>query len=111
VSEYAAWLDVLPEALRDSATGEALQAIVDLDLGQHRAAARLWTGLSRAFPPRTAGCPQGPQVTPRACSQIRGGRSAMRGSPPWTPWTTRSASAASPSRISQGGQFQMSFDS
>ena len=31
-SEYAAWLDVLPDALRDSATGEALQEIVDLDL-------------------------------------------------------------------------------
>ena len=33
-AEYAAWLDVLPEALRDSATGEALQAIVDLDLDE-----------------------------------------------------------------------------
>jgi hypothetical protein len=33
-SEYAAWLDALPEALRDSATGEALQAIVDLDLDE-----------------------------------------------------------------------------
>jgi hypothetical protein len=31
-AEYAAWIDALPEALRDSATGEALQAIVDLDL-------------------------------------------------------------------------------
>ena len=31
-AEYAAWLDALPEALRDSSTGEALQAIVDLDL-------------------------------------------------------------------------------
>jgi hypothetical protein len=31
-AEYAAWLDALPEALRDGATGEALQAIVDLDL-------------------------------------------------------------------------------
>ena len=30
--KYAAWLDALPEALRDGATGEALQAIVDLDL-------------------------------------------------------------------------------
>ena len=33
-AEYAAWLDVLPETLRDGATGEALQAIVDLDLGE-----------------------------------------------------------------------------
>jgi hypothetical protein len=32
--EYAAWLEALPEATRDSATGQALQAIVDLDLGE-----------------------------------------------------------------------------
>jgi hypothetical protein len=31
-AEYAAWLDALPDKLRDSATAEALQAIVDLDL-------------------------------------------------------------------------------
>ena len=29
---YAAWADSLPDALRDTATAEALQAIVDLDL-------------------------------------------------------------------------------
>jgi hypothetical protein len=29
---YGEWLDALPEATRDTATGEALQAIVDLDL-------------------------------------------------------------------------------
>jgi hypothetical protein len=33
-AEYAAWLDALPEALRDSATGQALQAIVDFDLDE-----------------------------------------------------------------------------
>ena len=33
-AEYAAWLIALPEALRDGATGEALQAIVDLDLDE-----------------------------------------------------------------------------
>ena len=33
-AEYAAWLEALPEALRDGATGEALQAIVDLDLDE-----------------------------------------------------------------------------
>lgn len=33
-AEYAAWLDALPEATRDTATGEALQAIVDLDLDE-----------------------------------------------------------------------------
>ena len=31
-AEYAAWYDVLPYNLRDTATGTALQAIVDLDL-------------------------------------------------------------------------------
>jgi hypothetical protein len=33
-AEYAAWLDALPDALRDSATGDALQAIIDLDLDE-----------------------------------------------------------------------------
>ena len=33
-AEYAAWLEALPEALHDGATGEALQAIVDLDLDE-----------------------------------------------------------------------------
>ena len=31
-TEYAAWSDALPDSLRDSATAEALQTIVDLDL-------------------------------------------------------------------------------
>jgi hypothetical protein len=31
-AEYVAWCDALPDSLRDSATGEVLQAIVDLDL-------------------------------------------------------------------------------
>ena len=29
---YAAWFDALPESLRETATAEALQTIVDLDL-------------------------------------------------------------------------------
>jgi len=33
-AEYPAWLDALPEATRNSATGEALQAIVELDLDE-----------------------------------------------------------------------------
>ena len=33
-AEYAAWLQALPEATRDGPTGEALQAIVDLDLDE-----------------------------------------------------------------------------
>jgi hypothetical protein len=33
-AEYAAWLDALPETLRDGATGEALQVIAELDLDE-----------------------------------------------------------------------------
>jgi hypothetical protein len=43
--EYAAWLDGLPENLRDSALAEALQAICDLDL----------TELQEIIPPRGFG--------------------------------------------------------
>jgi len=43
--EYAAWLDVLPDSLHGSATAEALQAIVDLDLD----------GLAGIEPPRGYG--------------------------------------------------------
>jgi hypothetical protein len=31
-AEYAAWADALPDGLRDTATAEVLQAIVELDL-------------------------------------------------------------------------------
>lgn len=31
-AEYVRWLDAMPEATRDTATGQALQAMVDLDL-------------------------------------------------------------------------------
>jgi hypothetical protein len=31
-SEYRQWFEALPDAFRDTATGEALQAIVDFDL-------------------------------------------------------------------------------
>jgi hypothetical protein len=33
-TEYATWLDALPEGLRNGTTGEALQAIIDLDLDE-----------------------------------------------------------------------------
>jgi hypothetical protein len=33
-SEYAQWFEALPENLQGGATGEALQAIVDLDLDE-----------------------------------------------------------------------------
>ena len=32
--EYTQWFETLPEPLRDTATGEALQAIVAFDLGE-----------------------------------------------------------------------------
>jgi hypothetical protein len=35
--EYAAWLDALPDNQRDSATAEALRAIVELDLSELQA--------------------------------------------------------------------------
>jgi hypothetical protein len=33
-SEYAQWFEALPEPFRDTATGETLQAILDLDLDE-----------------------------------------------------------------------------
>jgi hypothetical protein len=36
-AQYAAWLDSLPDSLRDSATADALQAICDLDLADLQA--------------------------------------------------------------------------
>jgi hypothetical protein len=42
---YAAWLEALPENLKDSATAEALHAICDLDL----------TELEAIVPPRGFG--------------------------------------------------------
>ena len=44
-AEYAAWLDALPETLRDGVTGEALQAIVELNLDE----------LTAVVPPRGYG--------------------------------------------------------
>ncbi len=43
--DYTAWAETLPEALRETATAEALQAIVDLDL----------TDLASIQPPRGYG--------------------------------------------------------
>lgn len=44
-AEYAAWLEALPDSLQDTATAEALQAIVELDLD----------ALANAEPPRGYG--------------------------------------------------------
>ena len=44
-ADYAAWLEAMPEALKASATAEALQAILDLDLDE----------LSAVEPPRGFG--------------------------------------------------------
>lgn len=40
-AEYAGWLDALPEAMRDGPMGQALQAIVDLDLEEIAAMERI----------------------------------------------------------------------
>ena len=44
-AEYAQWFETLPDPLHNTATGEALQAIVDLDLDE----------LTAAVPPRGYG--------------------------------------------------------
>jgi hypothetical protein len=44
-TEYAAWLDALPESVQDGATAQALQAIIDLDLDD----------LAEVVPPRGYG--------------------------------------------------------
>ena len=44
-ADYAAWADALPDALRETVTAEALQAIIDLDL----------TDLADIKPPRGYG--------------------------------------------------------
>jgi hypothetical protein len=33
-SEYTQWFEALPEPLRDTPTGDAMQALVDFDLGE-----------------------------------------------------------------------------
>jgi hypothetical protein len=87
--EYAAWLDSLPENLRDSALAEALQAICDLDLSE----------LQAIIPPRgfgrdrpgypLAACTGGSTGTPRApLRQPLDGHSAARGSSLWTTGTS-----------------------
>ncbi len=63
-AEYAAWLDMLPDSLRDSATAEALEAIADLDL----------TALDETEPPEATG------VTSSQCKQA-GGNCLTRTSP------------------------------
>ncbi len=44
-ADYATWADALPDALRETATAEALQAVVDLDM----------TDLAEIKPPRGYG--------------------------------------------------------
>ena len=45
-AECAAWFEALPESLRDSATAEALQEMIDLDLD----------AIAAVQPPRGYGC-------------------------------------------------------
>jgi hypothetical protein len=93
-AEYAAWFDALPDALRDSAIGERCRRLsvstsTSLSLSSRRAASSAIEAAVRTW---TAARPRGPTGTPRASlRRTRGGRCAMRGSPLWTPWTTRSA--------------------
>ena len=41
-AEHATWLEALPDNQQDSATAEALQAIVDLDLSELQTIEPLW---------------------------------------------------------------------
>jgi hypothetical protein len=67
-AEYAAWLDALSETLRDGgATGQALQAIVDLDLDD------ILT-IGRPSSPATALLDQHPAID-KKCSYQRGAES------------------------------------
>jgi hypothetical protein len=71
--EYAAWLESLPDNLRDSPLAEALQAICDLDL----------TDLQAIIPPRGFGRdgPNSPRGLHRWVRQPLDRHSASRGSP------------------------------
>ena len=78
--EYAAWLESLPENLRDSPLADALQAICDLDLSSRRSfhrAASAETDRSRS----SQLAPVGPQGPPPPLRQPLDGHSASRGSP------------------------------
>ena len=92
--EYAAWLDSLPDNLRDSATRRSTAG--DLRSGPHRTsgdhpAARLRQGLT-ALAYHPAACTGGSTGTPRApLRQPLDGHSASRGSPLWTTGTSRHA--------------------
>ena len=46
IAEYVAWYDAMPEAMRDTPTGEALLAIIELDL-EEIAAIQLPKGFGR----------------------------------------------------------------
>ena len=84
-AEYAAWFDALPEALRDGATGEALQTHCrsrSRRTGQHRTAARLWARLTVGRDTWTTARPREPQVPPRRRSPRTGRRSLWVRVPP-----------------------------
>ena len=93
-AQYAAWLDALPDNLRDSATGDALQAICDLDLTELTTienAARLRKGLTPARRTRPrALAPLGPQQTPaRRCVSLASVLRDARRSPLWATGTSQ----------------------
>ena len=82
--EYAAWLDSLPENLRDSALAEALHAICDLDLSELQAIISP-RGFGRDRPlslPLRRLAPVGPQDPPaRRCVRLAMGTPRRAGPP------------------------------
>jgi hypothetical protein len=97
-AEYAAWLQALPEATRDGPTGEALQAIVDLDLDEIIAIqderARRRFAAAEALAAGRGGVTTVAQVTCVARSTIDRGLAELRGD---------AAPAAGPDRVRRKG--------
>lgn len=90
-AEYAAWLDSLPDSLQDSATGEALRMICELDTSatcrrsSRRAASE---GTDRSLP-RGQLAPVGLQAPPaRRCVGLAIGTPRRAGPPLWTTGTS-----------------------
>src|SRR5215831_697884 len=96
-SEYAQWFEALPDPFRDTATGDALQAILDLDLDEISAIEpRAASGkISRTMPSRTNSAitarPRGVhRPLPRTAPPDSPGSLRDARALPWTSGTTRS---------------------
>ena len=81
-AKYPAWLDNLPDSLQDSATGEALRMICDLDLSELPATVPpRGVGRDCPLPTTQAACTGGSADTARAPLRLpRDDHSATRGS-------------------------------